>query len=269
MSISRTRLIGGVMFFGSATILTAGMGMWQLKRHSYKTELLEQRQSQVQSAPLILDEHSDITSETLLDFRRVELTGEFLHDHFMRLGPRTKQSSGATTPSMLSDSSIGYRIIVPFCLASGRTLLVDRGWVPKGSEPDIPRGEQKLVGMLRKSDAQNQFSITNAKADNDVWVRLDAEQMLADAKIPKHRRIPLLLEEGTNFTNRIASKVTPEMHLIYAGTWFTMAGFFLLMTLSWIRKTPTQSKSIVAGMGYSMQQRGSKEEVPENRNRAV
>lgn len=111
------------------------------------------------------------------------------------------------------EGSYGYEVLSPFILADGRTLLVDRGWVPNAENaetrptvPPTPSGPVTVTGWLRPSEkslgrdlpAGQLASINLPQAQRQVgtdllgaYLVLDREQVAASGAAPPR---PLRLE---------------------------------------------------------------------------
>jgi cytochrome oxidase assembly protein ShyY1 len=86
------------------------------------------------------------------EHRRVILSGQFLHEAEMLVGPRNKGGPGRP----------GFFVYTPMVLSDGHVVIVNRGWVPRShsdqssrlnlSSEALPYGKVSLVGMLRRPD---------------------------------------------------------------------------------------------------------------------
>lgn len=125
----------------------------------------------------------------------------------------------------------GYHVLVPLRLASGETLLVDRGWVPTGATgqaPDVvpppPTGEVELVARLRSPEPPAEREaprgqlhridtrqIASILAGEDVV--LSAYAVLASER-PAPESAPVLLPRP---------QTSEGPHLSYSLQWFVFA----------------------------------------------
>lgn len=90
-------------------LVTGALGVWQLRRLDQKTQL----QQALDAQPLVC------------------LAGSFV-PAVCRIGPRA-------FPVPYTKSAVGYYVIQPFVCADGCTVLVNRGWAPRGTEIDCPQ----------------------------------------------------------------------------------------------------------------------------------
>src|SRR6185437_12087378 len=93
------------------------LGVWQLDRLQWKLGLIAEVQSNLAAAPISLNEALGLGPQA--QYRRVALDGRF--DNTKEAYVFGTDNAGAPV----------YHVIVPFQLQDGRTMLVDRGIVPK------------------------------------------------------------------------------------------------------------------------------------------
>ena len=88
-------------------------------------------------------------SDDAVEWRPVELTGEYLVDEQLLVRNRPRNSDA------------GFEVLVPLRLADGTVFVVDRGWVPAGdsldapdSVPVAPSGEITVVARLKPGEPE-------------------------------------------------------------------------------------------------------------------
>ncbi len=201
--------------------LLIGLGVWQLQRLDWKTTMIAERAARLEAPALTLP--ARIVVPEALELRRVTLTGRFLDREF-HLGGRSHRGE------------VGFHIVMPLLLEDGRTILVDRGWVPAplrdpARRPESrPAGPVALQAVLRSGGWKGRalFRPDNAPQDN-YWIWLDLPQMAEQAAL--ERPITALYAvalpaEGASDGLPIASAPSLEIrndHLQYALTWFSLA----------------------------------------------
>lgn len=182
----------GVALFSGVVAGTGYLSWWQLTRHKWKTELVARRAEMLKAAaePLASVLPAEAAAHGVpdeLEFRRVECVGTFDHVKQVLLGPRSAPAGmdavsaaaggGAAPPGGANAS--GWDVITPFTCTDGRTLLINRGWVPRDQVARLnqPSGQQRVEGVLRKGEAGNRFA--KNIPERGMFVYLDVGVMAA------------------------------------------------------------------------------------------
>lgn len=214
---------------GLVFAILIALGVWQLQRLEWKNALIAEREAAL--AALALPLPSDLSDPAALELLKVRAEGRLLNDKALRLGPRPR----ARVP--------GDHLIVPFRLASGRILLVDRGWVPQAQalEPGLlnePEGPLELELILREDGWRGSawFEPANDPARGD-WFSVDttamAEDLGLERVVPGIYAIQIAPEA---VAGRYPIPVPPSAglrndHLQYALTWFALAAILAVIYL--------------------------------------
>ncbi|MDX2815469.1 SURF1 family protein [Streptomyces sp. NPDC006207] len=154
------------------------LGFWQLHRHERR----------VASNHLIADnlEAEPVPVESLTApgtavpkrqiYRTVTATGHYDTAHEVVARQRTAADG----------DSIGYHVITPLVLADGRSVLVNRGWIPAGTDlttfpevPAAPSGEITVTGRLRPDETTAATGIRNKGGLPDRMIMLINSGMVA------------------------------------------------------------------------------------------
>ncbi len=122
------RMIVPLLFgiFGVAVLLW--LGVWQVQRLAWKTEILARIEARLAAPPV-----------------EVPAAPEPGRDEYLKV-----RAKGAIEPGELDvytsapGRGVGYRVIVPLRLQDGRAILLDRGFVPIGE-----KAAARLVGPIR------------------------------------------------------------------------------------------------------------------------
>lgn len=211
---------------------TFGLGCWQVHRKQWKEELIRNLESRMRLEAQPIPE--DLTELNDMEYQKVTVRGQFLHDQELHLGPRALITDGdsKTAGGLFSqkETSIGYLVITPFKL-EGRddTILINRGWVPKrfldpATRPEgNPKGTIELEAVVRQPENRPQFTPQQRGA------------------IFMYRDVPRMAEiRGTEpyFLDATAKATVPygpvggqtrvtlrNEHLSYILTWFSLSGF--------------------------------------------
>ncbi|MFC9076478.1 SURF1 family protein [Streptomyces sp. NPDC057062] len=146
------------------------LGVWQLHRHDHRQALNkvidDSLAAQPVSAQSLTSVGGSVRHEDL--YRRVTAKGRFDTAHELVVRRRTS-----------TDDQVGYHVLTPFVLDNGRTLLVNRGWIPSpGSQTAFPRipapaeGEITVTGRLMQDETTAASGIKNVKGLPDRQIML-------------------------------------------------------------------------------------------------
>ncbi|AHG44346.1 cytochrome oxidase [Rhizobium leguminosarum bv. trifolii CB782] len=231
----------GILVLIALSILIS-LGTWQVERLHWKEGLLADIAARQLAAPVPLAEiEAMAASGGDIEYRKVTATGRYINNkerHFFATW------QGQT----------GFYVYTPLELADGRTLLVNRGFVPyENKEP-----EMRMQGQL--TDQQTVTGLARAKLpgkpswvvpDNDVaknifyWKDLDV--MAESVGLEKARVIPFFVDADStpNPAGLPIGGVTqvdlPNDHLQYAFTWYGLAVVLVVVVaISWFRKPGKQ-----------------------------
>ena len=207
-------LAAGVFF----AVLFFFLGSWQLGRAADKVALLELFES---DAPY--SEVRDFGS--LREFDRIRVPGRYRPDRQILID------------NIPLDGRIGYYVITPFEPAmKGPLLLVNRGWIPKGVEPEPDlgivaeyRGITGLVGHLPRVGIRP----GEAFADRGEWPRValypSSDEIGTELGADVLPMVLLLSTDSPDgFLRRWQPNVSgPMTHYSYAFQWFAMAAAVL------------------------------------------
>ena len=212
--------------------LCVAAGGWQVNRLEWKQGLIAEIAKANEENPLTTLPKDDAALNAL-QFRKVLLTGTWQGSTEFHLTPRYYRDK------------FGYWIITPFTLADGRTVLVNRGWVPR--EKKLPetrpetrvRGWERITGMVRVGPERSAFTPKNQPAKN-IWFGRDVADMAAYAKLKNVA--PVMVDiVGTQDLKRlpIPSDGTIRLrndHLSYIITWYGIALGILVIFAVYHRK---------------------------------
>ncbi|QKK24786.1 SURF1 family protein [Rhizobium hidalgonense] len=231
----------GILVLIALSILIS-LGTWQMERLHWKEGLLADIAARQAAAPVPLAEiEAMAASGGDIEYRKVTATGRYINNkerHFFATW------QGQT----------GFYVYTPLELADGRTLLVNRGFVPyENKEP-----EMRMQGQL--TDQQTVTGLARAKLpgkpswvvpDNDVaknifyWKDLDV--MAESVGLEKARVIPFFVDADStpNPAGLPIGGVTqvdlPNDHLQYAFTWYGLAAVLVVVVaISCFRKPGKQ-----------------------------
>ncbi|GAA3869059.1 SURF1 family protein [Celeribacter arenosi] len=203
---------------GFAVMVT--LGVWQLQRLEWKEGELAKITSAQQAAPVPLDALSDPAAEK---YRPVFVTGTLGTDEiFILVSTR--------------DRGAGYRVISPLETATGRRVLIDRGYIPLEAK-DVSRPLQTDItvnGNVHVPDDRNASTPQNDVAGN-IWFARDVDDLAAALQTE-----PVLIVARSDTGQGIlplpvTTEGIPNNHLSYAIQWFLFAAIWAGVTtvLAW------------------------------------
>lgn len=210
-----------IIGLGGAAILI-WLGVWQIQRLAWKEAIIADIDSRVSAAPVALPAAPDPETDAYLPIRA---TGTIGDDEIHVLVSQ-------------KDVGAGYRIIAPFTLEDGRTVMVDRGFVlSRKKTQDRATGPATVTGNLQWPQETDSFTPDPDKAGN-IWFARDVPVM-ADSLQTE----PVLLvtrasdpaPDGISPLPVDTSRI-PNDHLQYAITWFSLAAIWLGMSLFFLRR---------------------------------
>ncbi|TSD88174.1 SURF1 family protein [Mycobacterium sp. KBS0706] len=211
------------VFLVPALALMLGLGIWQLERLAWKTDLIDRIEHGLAAPPAPLPTETDPS----FDYRHVTITGRFDAAHAFRLLAR------------VHDGAAGIQVVTPLLRADGGpAVLVNRGWVPLGPDgkptafDPPPDGTVTVEGVARRPLPQGWMQPDNSPATNE-WFWTDLPAMAAAAGL--ERAAPVVVEQAAG-PDRPRPPIggqtnidLPNNHLEYAITWFSFA--FMLVAI--------------------------------------
>ncbi len=200
------------------------LGVWQVHRLHWKEGLLAQIDSRRHSPPEPLaDVEQRYAASRDVDYFPVRLTGTFDH-------------SGESYFYTTHDGQAGWDVFTPLKLEDGRTIFVDRGFVPMEMRDPATRkegqvsGVQSVTGLARNplSAKPNSFVPDNEAPKRTLYWRSLAD-MARIAGVDPATMLPFYVDAGpapnpgglpVGGTTLIS---LPNNHFGYAVTWFGLA----------------------------------------------
>ncbi|HUH07501.1 MAG TPA: SURF1 family protein [Egibacteraceae bacterium] len=203
--------------------LFVSLGIWQLNRLDERRAHNAMVAERMGGAAQPLDEALAQGDGDELDYRRVTVTGEFLHAEEVLLGPLSR------------DGEPGYHVLTPLATADGRGVLIDRGWVPyRYDEPPVadaapPMAQVTVSGIARRSQQQESFGPRiPAEGRLSSIARVDVSRLQRQASLDL---APVYIQLGTQEPSQSGPlplppalpELTEGNHLSYAVQWFLFA----------------------------------------------
>jgi cytochrome oxidase assembly protein ShyY1 len=155
------RWIGLGLLMTALAAVMVGLGLWQLDRYHYRSEINARIDAAASAQPVPLPQvlaqpasarggSAAPAPPQALAWTRVSVTGRYDPSHEILARARTV------------NGSVGFEVITPLVLPDGSAVLVDRGWVPPGeagasalpSVPPAPTGEVTVVGRVHLPESR-------------------------------------------------------------------------------------------------------------------
>lgn len=143
---------GGYLALVIVFAVTCGLlSWWQWARRAEAVAEIVKIESNYDAPPAALDTLvPDLAdADESVEWRPVELTGEYLADKQLLVRNRPR------------DSSAGFEVLVPFRLSDGSVFVIDRGWIPAGETlaapdavPAAPEGDVTVVVRLKPGEPE-------------------------------------------------------------------------------------------------------------------
>ena len=215
-----TLVLAGLVF---AALI--GLGTWQLQRLQWKQALIATIDERTKAEPLSLEDVELQYGRTGdVDYMPVVVSGEFIHEaerHFFATW------QGAS----------GYYVYTPLRLEEGRSVFVNRGFVPFDKKDASTRQQGQVTGVQTvKGLARNPLpgKPSAMLPDNDpdknifFWKDLRAMAVLSGLDVDRGV-VPFFIDADSNPNpgglpqGGVTMIDMPNSHLQYAVTWYGLA----------------------------------------------
>lgn len=219
----------------AGTAVLCALGMWQVKRLQWKEALIAEVETRRLAEPVTLNQIEILWSEKGdVDYWPVQVEGIF--DHSVEQYYYTTHKG-----------QVGWNVYTPMALANGRTIFINRGFVPdKLKLPELRKagqvtGNQQITGLARNplNEKPNRF-IPDNDLQNSIYYWKSLGQMTLAADLEADGLVPFFVDvDGPEVSGGWPRGGTtlisfPNNHLQYAITWFGLAlalicvgGYFL------------------------------------------
>jgi surfeit locus 1 family protein len=205
-------------------LLFTGLGLWQVERRAWKLDLIERVEARLAAPPERVARLADLQAlpERDLEFRKVSVSGRFDHGR-------------ETLVDALTERGPGYWVLTPLQRSDG-TLLVNRGFVPPARRHPGRRavgqveGEVTVTGLIRLSEPQGRILRPNQPAA-ERWFSRDVAAIAARRGL--RDVAPFFLDADSSPVpgglpvGGLTVVRFRNTHLVYALTWFALAGLSL------------------------------------------
>ncbi len=203
----------------AALAVLCSLGAWQLQRLEWKKALIAKTEARLAAAPIPLEEAlARAEAGEDLEYQPVFAVGEF-------------RKEGSARVFSAHEGKAGALIFAPFD-AKGRTIYVNRGFVPQNHEQALQaaRGETRVEGLFRSAEEKRGFERTFAPEDqptDNLYFSRDPRIFAAAQGLNVS---PYYIDsfardgEGPWPKGGLTRVEFSNRHLEYALTWFGLAG---------------------------------------------
>ncbi|WP_149739658.1 SURF1 family protein [Rhizobium sp. RU20A] len=226
----------GLLLAAFAILLS--LGTWQVERLVWKEALLATIAERRAAPPAPLaDIEAAAAAGQDIDYRTVTATGTFEHGrerHFL-----------ATW-----NGESGFYVFTPLTLADGRSLFINRGFVPYDRKDPAKRSEGQVAGPVTVTGlarpplaAKPSLLVPDNDAAKNVFYWKDLAAMTTSAGLDPARTLPLFVDAdatpnpGGLPIGGVTQVDLPNNHLQYAVTWYGLAlALAGVVLVAWVRR---------------------------------
>ncbi|KAL3232381.1 Cytochrome oxidase assembly protein SHY1 [Nakaseomyces bracarensis] len=159
-------------------VISFCLGTWQLKRLTWKTQLIAECETKLIYDPINLPKNFTVDMCEDWEYRKVLLKGRYLHEQELFVGPRVKNGHK------------GYFLFTPFVRSdTGETLLIERGWIAEEKvAPEsrtlhhlsMPEGDNvEVVCLIRPPKERGSLQWEQEDKQSRLWQVPDIYDMAA------------------------------------------------------------------------------------------
>ena len=227
--MSMRKIVIPLIFTLLAEVVLLTLGFWQVQRLAWKEDLIATMEARVHAPAAVLP--VDLGALDDWSYRHVQVDGTFDHDreaHVQATGPNGRA---------------GFHVYTPLLMNDGRSVIINRGFVPAAfkeamSRPEsLTEGPQHITGLARLSRAKERFALNNNERTN-IWFTPDVNEMAAFMGLA--HIVPIFVDaadkgDGVLPLGGQTLLNIPNNHLDYALTWFALALVLLIVFLAYVR----------------------------------
>jgi surfeit locus 1 family protein len=208
------------LFTVPAVLIMLGLGIWQVQRLQWKEGLIARRDAAVAAAPIAPPR--TLAEARADEFHHIVAEGTFLNGKELFLAA-SSEGGGS-----------GYQVLTPLVMADGRTMFINRGFIPLELKDPAkraagePTGTVPVAGLLRVPPADKpSFFLPDNRPDLNLWFWVDLPAMAKEAGVIEPVPFYIDADKTPNPGGWPQGGVThldlPNDHLQYAITWFSLA----------------------------------------------
>ena len=232
-----------VLFVAVLGTVFVNMGDWQLRRLAQRKASNTVILTNVAKPVAPFDSIFTAPIGKAMEWRPVRVTGTFDASH--QYVVRYRDNGGAT----------GYEVVVPLHATSGKTVLIDRGFVAVDKGTAIPTtaapppgGQVTVVGRVRRSEAGRLNAITPVDGQmrliNAYAIATTLPYPVVDGYIDVLKQTPAA--RAGDFQIKALPEISDGPHFWYAVQWFMFTGIGLAGIVVFIRGDLRERKAAKA-----------------------
>lgn len=206
----------------AATLAFTALGVWQVERRAWKLDLIARVEQRTHATPV------DAFRAGQEEYRRVTLTGIYLHDR-------------ETLVQALTERGAGFWVLTPMRTPEG-LALVNRGFVPDNKTAMArPARAETVTGLLRRTEPGGGFLRAN-DPPHDRWYSRDVDAIAKTRGLGAVAPFFVDADATPNAGGYPVGGLTvirfPNNHLVYALTWFGLAALSGFAAVLLLRRKP-------------------------------
>lgn len=196
------------------------LGLWQVHRRTWKHALIATVEQRVHADPVAPPGPAEwpMVNADRSAYTHIRMSGRF-------------DNARETLVQAVTERGPGFWVLTPFATSDGFTLLVNRGFVPpERRDPatrGAPVGERNVTGLVRISEPGGGFLRQNDPAAGR-WYSRDVAAIAAAHGLGEVAPYFVDADATPNPGGYPIGGLTiikfPDNHLVYALTWFCLAG---------------------------------------------
>ena len=231
-------------------LVLIGLGVWQVRRLSWKLDLIARVDRRVHAAPEAPPGPNMWPRMTAAadEYRHLSVRGRFLNDR-------------ETLVQAVTEFGAGFWVVTPLQTDSGDIVLINRGFVPPDHREPGTRvtgqitGPAKVTGLLRLSEPKGGFLRRNEPAAGR-WHSRDISAIAAARGLTDVAPYFVDADDTPNRGGYPIGGLTvvafPNNHLVYAFTWFALAAMLAAVLIwqvgeNWPMRRSRRTRSIADG----------------------
>ena len=229
--------IGLLVAAGLVFAILLALGTWQFYRLQWKEHLIAEIEARRHAAPATLAAAEQrAEAGTDIDYVPVTVSGSFEHRH--------EQYFFATR-----EGEVGYHVYTPLVLADGRTIFINRGFVPEDFKDPAKRAKGQIAGTVTvtglaraRLDAKPSWVVPENEPAKHLYFWKDLGAMAASAAVPQGKLVPFFIDAdaapnpGGWPMGSVTQLDLPNNHLSYVFTWYGLAAVLLVVSVLAFRR---------------------------------